>query len=155
VDEVQYYYKTYTNNKSSIKFYFMLDSDGLAKQLERVYGIPLISNTPIDFAGRKGIMLMNITESNHAPCSALLWNGYGFHQASGYLRHTNLSRVYFWQTPDESCRINVKTDKAGGLCFPSTSTVELEKGEKVAMKDLKIGQRVKTMSEGGNIKFTP
>lgn len=42
---------------------------------------------------------MNVTAGTDA-CRALLWDGYGFHQAIGYLAHTNMSHVYFWQTPD-------------------------------------------------------
>ena len=45
---------------------------------------------------------MNVTDvaAGTDACRALLWDGYGFHQAIGYLSHTNMSKVYFWQTPD-------------------------------------------------------
>lgn len=49
---------------------------------------------------------MNITSTTEVPCSALLWDGYNFFNAYGYMKHTNLSRVYFWQTPDGMLRIS-------------------------------------------------
>ena len=53
----------------------------------------------------------------------------------------------------DGCGIDINLKQS--TCFPGESSVEVVTGEKIAMKDVKIGDLVKTFAADGKIVFSP
>ena len=52
--------------------------------------------------------------------------------------------------------IDVNVQQSGGsTCFPSESQVELRSGRKIPIRDLAIGDTVKTFTKEGQVVFSP
>ena len=82
------------------KYYYFYDRDELLNYLKKTYGEPIESNETETFRGQVGIMFININGGEASDdCSVLLWNGNGFHQGKGLLRHKGLISAQLWAAP--------------------------------------------------------
>lgn len=89
-------------------YYYFYDRDELLYYLKDMYGSPLKSNKTEVFRGQVGIMFIDTGSETNDDCSVLLWNGNGFHQGKGLIRHKNFQSAQLWAAPTGKWRILAK-----------------------------------------------
>lgn len=89
-------------------YHYFYERAPLLEYLKEEFGKPIVSNNTAVFRGQVGIMFVDIKDGDDSKdCSVLLWDGNGFHQAKGVLKHKNFISAQLWPAPTGKWKMHV------------------------------------------------